>query len=251
MKVTKHDQGRFCWAELQTSDGPGAKAFYTALMGWDAEDNPMGPDMVYTMYKVSGESVGAQYEDKSSQAPPYWGTYIAVDDADGTVARAKELGGTILMEPFDVMEHGRMAVIQDPTGAVFSIWQPKNHIGYTLINEPGAVCWNELYTNDTAAAAAFYSGLFGYGTKESQMSMPYTEFQQDEKSIAGMMAITPEMGEVPPHWSIYFTVTNCEETFAKANELGASVIVAPMEVPGIGTMAIMQDPQGAVFSFID
>jgi predicted enzyme related to lactoylglutathione lyase len=251
MKVEKHEQGRFCWAELHTTDGPGAKAFYSAVMGWEAEDSPIGPDEIYTMYKVGGETVGAQYEDKSGQAPPHWGTYITVEDADGTAARAKELGGTVLMGPFDVMEHGRMAVIQDPTGAVFSIWQPKNHIGYTLINEPGAVCWNELCTRDAVAAAAFYSGLFGYGTKESQMSIPYTEFQQGDKSIAGMMAMGPEMEGVPPHWNIYFTVANCEETFAKATELGAETIIPPMEVPGIGTMAMLRDPQGAVFAFID
>ena len=250
MQVTKHANGRFCWAELSTSDGPAAKAFYSALMGWESVDNPMGPDMVYTMLKLNGKTAAALYQDNSGEAPPHWQTYISVDDVDTSAARAKELGGTILEGPFDVMEHGRMAVVQDPTGAIFSMWQPKEHIGYTVVNEPGAVCWNELSTRDTKAAASFYTGLFGYGAKESLMPMPYTEFQQDGKSIAGMMAMTPHMEGVPPHWTIYFTVANCEETFAKATELGAKPIVPPMAIPDVGTMAIMQDPQGAVFAVV-
>ena len=251
MQVSKHDNGRFCWAELSTSDGPGAKAFYTALFGWEAVDNPMGPDMVYTMLKLNGENAGALYQDNSGKAPPHWGAYISVDDADASAARAKELGGTVLMGPMDVMEHGRMAVVQDPTGAVFCTWQPKNHIGYGVINEPGSVCWNELATRDTVAATAFYTGLFGYATKQSEMPMPYTEFQLDGKSIAGMMGMGPQMEGVPPHWMIYFTVANCGETFEKAQSLGAQPLVPPMDIPGVGKMAVMKDPQGAPFAFVD
>src|SRR5579871_6288144 len=114
MKVTKHENARFCWAELSTSDGPGAKAFYTALMGWEAEDSPVSPDMIYTMLKLNGANVGALYQDNSGKAPPHWGTYVTVADLDGSAARAKDLGGTLLAGPFDVMEAGRMAVVQDP-----------------------------------------------------------------------------------------------------------------------------------------
>ena len=251
MQVTKHENGKFCWAELSTTDGPAAKAFYTALFGWETIDNPMGPGMVYTMLNLNGQSAAALYEDKSGKAPPHWGTYISVDDLDASAAKAKELGGAILAGPFDVMEHGRMAVIQDPTGAAFCLWQAKDHIGYTVINEPGSVCWNELHTRDTAAAAAFYSGLFGYGVKASEMPMPYTELQLDGKSVAGMMGMGPEMEGVPPHWNIYFTVANCEETVAKATALGATTVVPPMAVPGVGKMAMMRDPQGVVFAFVD
>ena len=250
MQVTKYANGQFCWAELSTSDGSGAKAFYTALFGWEATDNPMGPDMVYTMLKVNGENAAALYQDNSGKAPPHWEAYISVDDLDASSARAKELGGTILAGPFEVMTYGRMAVVQDPTGAIFCMWQPQDHIGYTVINEPGAVCWNEIYTRDTGAAAAFYSGLFGYGTKHSEMPMPYVEFQQDGKSMAGMMAMGPEMEGVPPHWNIYFTVANCDETFEKAAGLGATPLVPPMDIPGNGRMAMMTDPQGAVFAFV-
>lgn len=250
MQVTKHENGQFCWAELSTSDGPGAKAFYTALMGWEAEDSPIGPDMVYTMLKLNGASVCALYQDDSKKAPPHWATYIHVDDVDGYAARAKELGGTLLTEPFAVMEVGRMAVVQDPTGAVFSLWQPKSHSGSTVIGEPGSVCWNELHTRDTAAAEAFYTGLFGYGVKHSQMPMPYTELQLGGKSHAGIVALGPEEEGVPPYWAIYFAVADCAATVEKANALGATTVFPPHEIPEVGTMAIIKDPQGAVFYFI-
>lgn len=247
MEVTKHENGKFCWAELSTSDGPGAKKFYTELLGLETVDNPMGEGMVYTMLNLKGKPAAALYEDHSGKAPPHWGTYISVDDLDGATNKAKELGATVLAGPFDVMEHGRMAVLQDPTGAVFCLWQAKNHIGYEVVFEPGAVCWNELYTRDVPAAGAFYSGLFGYGIKKSNMPMPYTEFQMDGKSIAGMMEMMPHMEGVPPHWLIYFTVADCEAAVAKATGLGASTILPPMAVPDVGKIAILKDPQGAVF----
>jgi len=251
MQVEKHENGRFCWAELSTSDGPGAKSFYTSLFGWEAIDNPMGPNMVYTMLQVKGRNVGALYQDSEGKVPPHWSTYISVDDADATAAKARSLGATVIDEPFDVMTFGRMAVFQDVTGAFFSIWQAKDHIGYSLINEVGSVCWNELNTRDAAKAAEFYCGLFGYTAKSSEMPMPYTELQLDGKSIAGIFTLGPDLAHVPPHWTIYWTVTNCEETFAKAKSLGAQPIVPPKEIPGVGTMAIMTDPQGAVFAFVD
>ncbi|HLJ55510.1 MAG TPA: VOC family protein [Chthonomonadaceae bacterium] len=251
MQVSKHEQGKFCWAELATSDGPGAKKFYTDLFGWTAVDNPMGPDMVYTMLLLDGQAAAALYQDNTGNTPPHWGTYVCVDNVETSAAKAKELGGAVIAGPFDVMEHGRMAVVQDPTGAIIHLWQPKNHIGYTVINEPGAVCWNELYTRDTAAAGAFYSGLLGYGLKQSEMPMPYTELQLDGKSVGGMMAMGPEMEGVPPHWNIYFTVASCDETYARATALGASPLVPPMDIPGVGKMAMMRDPQGAVFAFVD
>ena len=250
MQVTKHDQGKFCWAELSTTDAPGAKKFYTALFGWEVEDHEMGPDMVYTMLNVNGQTAAAMYQDNSGKAPPHWGAYISVDNVDASSARAKELGGTVVAEPFDVSVHGRMAVIQDPTGAAVCLWQATGHIGYTVINEPGAVCWNELHTRDTSAAAAFYAGMFGYGIKESNMGMPYTELQIDGKSVAGIMSVQGDE-PIPPHWSIYFTVANCDETFTKATALGATTVVPPMDIPGVGKMALMQDPQGVYFSFVD
>ena len=169
MEVTKHDPGRFCWVELSTSDGPAAKKFYTTLFGWSFVDNPMGDAGVYTMLQKNGKDVGALYQMGPEQKgiPPNWGSYVAVENANDAAAHAKELGATVMLEPFDVMEHGRMAVLQDPAGAVFSLWEPKSHIGARVVNEPGSFCWNELYTTDPSRAAEFYMGLFGW-TKDSK-----------------------------------------------------------------------------------
>jgi predicted enzyme related to lactoylglutathione lyase len=124
-----HAPGSFCWIELATTDGEAAKKFYGELFGWEAQDNPMGPGMVYTMLKLNGKDVGALYEkgEEMKQVPTHWASYVSVESADEIAAKAKSLGGAVIMEPFDVMEHGRMAVITDPTGAVFSIWQDKQH----------------------------------------------------------------------------------------------------------------------------
>lgn len=249
MKVTKPEPGHFCWAELSTSDGKGAKAFYSELMGWEAHDDPIGPDMVYTMLRTQGAGAAALYEDREGKTPPHWGVYVCTDNVEQTAERARELGGTVLMEPFDVMEHGRMAVIQDPTGAVLSVWQPKGHIGYQVIGEPRAACWHELTTPDAKRAEAFYTGLFGYSAKPSEMPFPYTELQQDGQSVAGVMSL-PDKPEVPAYWNVYFMVENCIATFEKAVQLGASELIAPQAVPGVGTMAMIRDPQGAVFAFI-
>ncbi len=248
MKVTQHPTGSFCWAELVTSDGNGAKAFYTGLFGWRYEDNPMGPDSVYTMYYMGDGVVCASHESK--EYPPHWGPYVNVPNVDQTAAEAKAAGGTVMAEPFDVMTVGRMAVLQDPTGAVISIWQPKEHIGYTVIDEPNAVCWDELNTTDTAAAGRFYAGTFGWDPKESQIGGGYTEFYNQGKAIAGMMAMGPEMQGVPPHWTIYFQVEDCDATVAKATSLGGKSCMPPTDIPTVGRFAIHSDPQGAAFGVI-
>ena len=163
----EHAPGSFCWIELATTDGEGAKKFYGELFGWEGQDNPMGPDMVYTMLKLNGKDVGALYQkgEEMKQVPTHWASYVAVESADEIAAKAKSLGATVMMEPFDVAEHGRMAVITDPTGATFSIWQPKQHKGVGVKGETNTLCWNELLTNDTAKAADFYTKLFGWKTK--------------------------------------------------------------------------------------
>jgi predicted enzyme related to lactoylglutathione lyase len=247
MEVTKHDPGSFCWAELATSDDAGAKSFYTTLFGWSYEDSPAGPDMVYTRLKKGGKDVGALYKIGAQQKgmPPNWGVYVTVGSADKSAEKAKSLGGKILMEPFDVMDIGRMAVVQDPQGAVLSLWEPKKHIGAEVVNEVGALCWAELDTTDTPSAKKFYTGLFGWGTKDSP---EYTEWLRGETSIGGMMKIPKEWGPVPPNWLIYFAVNDPDATAKKIAELGGSAIVPPMDIPGAGRFAVLRDPQGAVFA---
>ena len=245
--VTKHEPGSFCWPELATSDSAGAKSFYKGLFGWDAQDSPAGPDMIYTMLQKSGKSVGALYQmgPQMQGMPPHWGIYIAVASADDTAKKAKGLGGKLLMEPFDVMDVGRSAVIQDQQGAVFSLWQARKHIGAEVMNEPGALCWAELDTTDTKSAEKFYTALFGWGAK---VSPEYTEWQRGGQSIGGMMTIPKEWGPVPPNWLVYFMVNNVDESVKKATSSGGTVIVPPMDIPKTGRFAVIQDPQHAVFA---
>ena len=254
--MTQHAPGTFCWPELATSDQEGAKKFYTSLFGWTFEDSDMGNGEMYTMLKLRGEAVGALYkmrpEQASSGMPPCWGSYVSVENADQVAARAKALGATVIMEPFDVMDVGRMAVIADPQGAVFQLWQPKKHIGAGVLDEVGALCWTELMTTDTGAAEAFYTGLLPWRAETKPMGpgMTYTIFRRGEAGAGGMMKITPEMGPVPPNWGVYFQVADCDATLAKATGMGAKVVVPPQDVPNVGRFAILTDPQGAHFAII-
>jgi len=251
--VTQHAPGTFCWPELATSDQEGAKKFYAGLFGWTAKDDDMGDGTFYTMLMLNGQSVGALYKLKADQStqgmPPHWGSYVAVENADDAATRARTLGAQVIVEPFDVMDVGRMAVIMDPQGAIFSVWQAKKHIGASLLDEVGALCWTELMTTDTKAAEKFYTGLFPWKGDPMPMGpeMIYTVFKRGQASAAGMMAITSEMGPMPPNWGIYFQVADCDATQAKAAGLGAKVVVPAQDVPNIGRFAILQDPQGAHF----
>jgi predicted enzyme related to lactoylglutathione lyase len=248
----EHAPGTFCWIELATTDGEGAKKFYGELFGWEAQDNPMGQDMVYTMLKLNGKDVGALYQkgEQMKDVPTHWASYVCTTSADETAAKAKSLSGNVMMEPFDVAEHGRMAVITDPTGATFCIWQPKKHNGVGVKGETNSLCWNELLTNDTAKASDFYTKLFGWSTKADSGATPYTEFINGDAHIGGMMKIQPQMGPIPPHWGIYIAVDDCDATAQKAAALGARTYVPPMDIENVGRFATLADPQGAAFSII-
>lgn len=256
-EVTSHAPGSFCWLELNTSDPVAAKKFYTGLFNWEAEDSPAGPDMVYTMLRIRGLDVGAmcalQPEQKAHGVPPHWMTYISVASADDAAAKAKSLGATLLADAFDVMDVGRMAIIQDPQGATFCLWQPKSHFGAKLVGENGTFGWDELWTTDRNKAKQFYTGLFGWGAKDSQMGAAggvYTEWQIGGRSIGGMMEIMPEMGPVPPNWLPYVMVEDCNATAEKAAATGGKLFVPPTDIPDVGRFAVIQDPQGATFAII-
>jgi len=252
-EVTHHAPGSFCWSELATADPDGAKRFYAGLFGWTANDMPMGDGMNYSMLQLRGLDVGALYgmqpDQRAQGVPPNWMCYVAVDDADETVRRARDLGATVHMDPMDVFDSGRMAVLQDPTGASFGIWQPKTHIGARLIAEPNTACWNELDTNDTGKALDFYTKLFGWTTKPGK---DYTEFTAPGASdpMGGLMEIPKEWGNVPPHWLTYFAVPDCDATVAEVQKLGGKTIVPPTDIPNTGRFSVLQDPQGAVFAVI-
>ena len=246
--------GTFCWVELGTTDSAAAKTFYTQLFSWEYEDHPMGPGMVYTMLKLNGKDVGALYElmpDMRAQGvPPHWLSYVSVSNTDETAEKAKAAGATIVKEPFDVMTEGRMAVIQDPTGALFALWQAKNHPGSAARMVPNSLCWNELATHDPQEAEKFYSNVFGWSTEAFPGGPEYTIFKNGNEGAGGMFKIMPEMGPLPPHWLAYFAVDDCDAKVQKATELGASIMKPAEEIPGVGRFAILNDPQGAAFAVI-
>jgi len=254
-ETTKYEPGTFCWVELATTDAEAGKKFYTELFGWGFTDNPIGPGIVYTMLNLDGKDVGALYQLNEAMAPPgtppHWLSYVSVESADKSAEEVKELGGTLLKEPFDVFDVGRMAVVQDPTGAAFALWQPRKHKGAAVVNVPNSFCWNELSTKDTKKAGEFYSGLFGWDRKVQQMGeMAYTSFMNGERPAGGMYEPSPEMGNIPPHWLVYFAVDDCDAKTKKAVELGAKTLAPPADIPDTGRFAIIQDPQGAAFGII-
>ena len=252
---SSHTPGTFCWAELATTDQKAAVAFYGALFGWGVNDMPIGPTETYSMFQMRGKDVGAAYtmrpEERQHGAPPHWNTYVAVANADDTVNRAKALGATVLAPAFDVMDAGRMAVLQDPTGAVFQIWQPGKQIGARIMREPGAMTWTELATRDTEGAKKFYTSLFGWKEKTSSgAGMTYTEFSLDETPFAGMMEMNAQMVGmgVPPHWLTYFQVADVDASANTAKGLEATLVVPPMDIPNTGRFSVIRDPHGAVFA---
>ena len=242
-------QGTPNWVDLQTTDQAAAKAFYTGVFGWSYDDQPMEGDAVYSIARIGGESVAAiaaqSPELAAAGAPPMWNTYLAVDSADEASAKVGPAGGTVAMEAFDVMDAGRMAFVLDPSGAAVALWQAGQHIGATLVNEPGTVIWNELIT-DNPTAVPFYEQVLGVTTATMEMGgNKYTMFQVAGKEVGG--TTPPQMEGVPNHWHVYFAVADADAAAAKITELGGSVMVAPFDTP-IGKMAVVTDPQGAVFS---
>jgi uncharacterized protein len=245
--------GNFCWIDLGAHDAPAAKAFYTAFFGWTAVDSQYGPAEgdVYTMYKLGGRDVAASYamdpNQKAMGMPSSWLSYVAVDSADASAARAKELGASLLAEPFDVMDVGRMALVQDPTGALFALWQAGRHEGVGVRGDPGSLGWNELATNDVARAREFYTALFGWRADVMDVGMEYTVFNGDTGPLAGAYALTPEMEGMPVCWLPYFGVEDPDAMAEKATSLGATVLKGPEDITGIGRFAMIRDPQGAMF----
>ena len=252
---SSHTPGTFCWAELATTDQKAAVAFYGALFGWGVNDMPIGPTETYSMFQMRGKDVGAAYtmrpEERQHGAPPHWNLYVSVANVDESAKKAESLGAKVLAPPFDVMDVGRMAVLQDPTGAVFQLWQAKKHIGAKILSEPGALCWSELTTRDTKRAESFYTSLFGWTRKHAAPSavMEYTEFHHQGKPLGGMMAMPPNMpAHVPSYWMPYFQVTDVDASANKAKGLGANLMVGPQDIPNTGRFAILSDPQGAMFA---
>src|SRR6266702_4966563 len=249
---TSYAQGTPNWVDLPTSDQAAAKAFYAGLFGWTYDDQPMGEGQVYSMAMLGGHQVAAistqPAEMAAAGAPPMWNTYLAVDSVDEATAKVEAAGGKVAMAPFDVMDAGRMSFVMDPSGAPVALWQANQHIGATLVNEPGTLNWNELITSDQGVFP-FYAEVAGLTAETMDMGdgQPYTVFKAGDAMVGGSMP--PQMPGVPSHWHVYFGTADADATAAKAAELGGSVIVPPFDTP-VGRIAVLSDPQGAMFSVI-
>ncbi len=253
-EMTSYKPGTFSWTDLGTTDAAGAKKFYTELFGWTAVDMPAGDAGIYSMLHSNDKLVAALYEQSDEQKaqgiPPAWLSYVTVANAEESAEKAKALGGTVMMGPFDVMTAGKMALIQGPTGAVFAVWEPKDQIGAHLVNEPVSLVWNELATRDVEAAKAFYTGLFGWTTEEMPMpDFTYTTWVNDGNMNGGMIPMTgPQWEGIPAHWGVFFAVADTDAIAEKAKSLGGAVHVPPTDIPNIGRFAVIGDPQGATFT---
>lgn len=252
-KRERYEPGTFSWVDLATTDGAAARAFYGELFGWDFEDNDVPGGSVYSMAQLDGDNVAAIYdmppEMRERGVPPNWTNYVTVEDAEAAAARAREVGGDVHADAFDVMEVGRMAIIVDPQGAIFAVWQPKASIGATRVNDVGCLTMNELSTTDLDAAGSFYGHLFGWETEKLDTGggPPYMSASNKGKLNAGMTMV---QGGAPPHWKPYFTVSDCDATAQQIGSLGGQVVAGPLDIPA-GRIAVAIDPQGAVFSIFE
>ena len=251
---TKYKPGTFSWADVSTSDQPAAKEFYSGLFGWEAQDAPVGDGVFYSMMWLDGKRVAAvspqPEQQREAGVPPLWNSYVTVASADDAAARAGELGATVHAPPFDVMDAGRMAVIQDPQGAFFMVWEPRENIGAESVNGPGRLSWNELSTPDVDASAKFYCDLFGWESQEFEgMPQRYVVVQNDGRAGGGIRERSGDES-APPHWLVYFGIDDIDAGLAKTEQLGGRKLAGPIDI-GVARVGIVQDPQGATFALYD
>jgi uncharacterized protein len=252
--IDSHPPGSFCWLELATTDQAAAKSFYSSLFGWIPADMPLGPGEVYTIFRLEDRDAAAGYtmfpEQRSQGVPPNWMLYVSVASADEAAKAAKAAGGTVLKDAFDVGESGRMAVLQDPTGAVLSVWQPNKHPGIGIAHVDGTLCWADLSTPHPQRAGKFYSDLFGWQlmTEEEDPEHDYLHIKNGEHFIGGIPPAQFHNPKAPAHWLAYILTSNCDATAEEANQLGGQLYLPPTTVENVGRMAVVADPQGAVFA---
>jgi uncharacterized protein len=253
--IRTYPPGSFCWVELATTDVSDAKRFYAELFGWGFQDTPIAPGMVYTTARIGSRSVGALFQISETEAGsgsrPNWLSYISVTDLQDTIGRAASLGASVVQGPMDVFDFGKTAVLRDPEGARFALWQPGNHAGAEIVNETGAMSWKGLASHDPARATSFYAALFGWTPRisaEEERGL-YTEMLNGVVPACDVVPMPEEWG-VPPFWLGYFAVNDCEAAADKAVELGGSVEWDPKDIPDLGRVAVIADPQLALFAIL-
>jgi uncharacterized protein len=242
---TSYAPGTFSWVELGTTDAAGAKTFYEGLLGWESVDFPIGDQGVYTMLRLDGRDVAALYEQSAGSGPPRWLSYVTVADVDAAGARVRELGGSLLSDPFDVLDAGRMVVARDPQGAVFALWQAGRHIGAGRVNDVGCFCWNELETTDPAAATRFYGDLFGWRTRPVEGGDGYLVIEHGDRTNGAVSQLAEADGG-GARWNVYFTVESADGAVRRIGELGGRVLAGPIDA-SVGRFVVAEDPQGAAF----
>ena len=248
-EIVKYVPGTPSWVDLSSPDLEASNSFYGTLFGWAVETDPRPDSGGYGMFTLRGHNVAGLGPAQPGR-PPMWSTYITVESADAMAEKARQAGGSVLLEPMDVLDVGRMAVLADPVGAAISIWQPRAHKGADLVNEPGTFCWNELQTRDLERSKEFYPAVFGWSGEHSAEPMIYTEWKLQGNTIAGMMPMPDQVpDDVPAHWSVYFAVEDCAATVDRAKEFGATIAASPTEIPP-GIFAVIVDPQGAAFNVL-
>lgn len=249
-EFTSYAPGVPCWVDLASSDLAQTVGFYGDLLGWTCEDQ--GPDAGnYHLAKLRGKLVAGIGPQMMEGQPSFWSTYFSVENADKTTEIATSAGATVLAPPMDVMTLGRMAVLMDPTGAAFSLWQPADLAGAELASEPGGFAWNELNTREIPESTAFYNSVFDHEITGADMGgMTYYEVKVSGTSIAGMMPMSDMVpSEVPNHWLTYFAVDDCDASTEKLKSLGGNVMVEPMTIPA-GRFSVCAGLLGEPFGII-
>lgn len=249
---TSYEPGTPCWVDLGSPDPDASAAFYGGLFGWEtAEAGPAEETGGYRMFTLGGKAVAGVGPLMNEGQPAVWSTYVSVDDAAATVARATGAGGSVVVEPTPAMDAGHFAFFTDTVGAAVGVWQPGRHAGCELVNEPGALTWNELACRDPEAARPFYEAVFGWKAETAPMGeASYTTWSVADRPVAGMIQMTEQWPpEVPSHWMTYFAVEDCEAATNRAGELGATTLAPPTEIE-VGTFAALSDPNGSAFSVI-
>lgn len=240
------------WVDLATGDAEAARNFYSQLFDWqmDVSDDPQYGG--YATAKTNGGSAAGIGPKQDPNQPNVWSLYIGADDIDDLAQKIKNAGGTVVAEPFDVGDQGKMAVFQDPSGGFLSAWQAAEMSEFQ-VDQPNAFGWAELNARNVEGVVPFFEEVFGWSTKLSDMGAdqpPYREFQMNGESILGAWEMNPQMPpQVPTYWQIYFNVADVDAAYAKAKSLGATEMVAPQDFPG-GRFAIVSDPQGASFGLL-
>lgn len=255
MQITDVRPGTPCWFELASTDPDKSSAFYQGLFGWSRMDMDMGELGTYSFLNNANGCIGAMCgmmpEQSEQGMPSAWGVFFAVDNCDDSTAQAVELGATVIMPPMKVEEHGRVSVIADPTGAVFSLWQSTSEGGGPFVMfEDYSVGWVELATRDPAKAREFYSSLLGWTYTESPIPIPdsgnYIEISVGDTRFGGILPMNSEWGEIPPHWGIYVPVPDVDACVARAQELGGGNPLPAFDAPGVGRISMVADPTNAM-----